>query len=376
MIKYYISSTKCSLQERKTKKHGTVYDVIFRIVTLDGRELQKKLSGFATKTLAKQAHLEFISTKCEVVKNNPIKKKNPSKQTIFVGDLIREYLASLSNQNKDSSIYDKQNIYRLFIFPKYDKVNIESLTKEELYKWQDELWTTRNPRTKEFYSYKYLVKIRTHFNAFLNWCESRYNYKNYLSEVTLPKRRTPKPKMEIWVREDFNKFISVVDDPMYHALFTLIFFTGRRKGELFALTPQDIKTDSIVFDKSLTRKTIDGSPYKITSTKADKYQEIPICPVIQKELQSYKGETPFFFGGETPLAENTVTRVFQRYCKKAEVKIIRIHDLRHSFVSMLIHRGANFMVVADLIGDNVEQIMKTYGHLYESDKKRIISEIV
>ena len=44
MVEYYISSTKCSIQERKTKKHGTVYDVVFRIVTMDGKEIQKKLS--------------------------------------------------------------------------------------------------------------------------------------------------------------------------------------------------------------------------------------------------------------------------------------------------------------------------------------------
>ena len=50
-----------------------------------------------------------------------------------------------------------------------------------------------------------------------------------------------------------------------------------------------------------------------------------------------------------------------------------MHDLRHSFVSMLIHLGANFMVVADLIGDTVEQVTQTYGHVYDSDKFKIIA---
>ena len=52
-----------------------------------------------------------------------------------------------------------------------------------------------------------------------------------------------------------------------------------------------------------------------------------------------------------------------------------MHDLRHSFVSMLIHLGANFMVVADLIGDTVEQVTKTYGHIYEADKLGIIAKL-
>lgn len=42
---------------------------------------------------------------------------------------------------------------------------------------------------------------------------------------------------------------------------------------------------------------------------------------------------------------------------------------------MLIHLGANFMVVADLIGDTVEQVTKTYGHLYQEDKLSIIARI-
>ncbi|MFQ7077345.1 MAG: hypothetical protein ACLRSW_05080 [Christensenellaceae bacterium] len=110
------------MQERMTRR-GKVYDVVFRIVTLDGQEKQKKLSGFTTKTLAKQGYTDFVTSKCEHVKNNPIKKKNPQKEDLLVGNLIREYLSALFNQNKDSSIYDKQNIYRLFILQDLKKPN-------------------------------------------------------------------------------------------------------------------------------------------------------------------------------------------------------------------------------------------------------------
>ena len=371
---FYISSTKYTLQERMTKR-GKVYDVVFRIVTLDGIEKQKKLSGFANKTLAKQGYTDFITSKCELVKNNPIKKKDPRKQDLLVGDLIREHIASLFNQNKDSSIYDKQIILRSFILPRYENTKIETLTKEELYRWQDDLWKTKNPRTGEYYSYKYLNKVRAHFSSFLSWCESRYGYTNNLLNIDKPKKRSPKRKMQFWTKEQFGHFISSVDNPLYHAFFTLLFYTGRRKGEIFALTPEDIEKDSIIFDKSLTRKNFGEASYNVTSTKADKTQKIPICKAVKEELAIYKGESPFFFGGDKPIADNTLRRVFIAYCKKAEMKPIRIHDLRHSFVSMCIHLGANIMVVADLIGDTVEQVTKTYGHLYETDKREIIDKI-
>ena len=373
-VEYYISSNKYSLQERNTKK-GKVYDLMFRIVTLDGIEKQKKMSGFATKTLAKQAYMQFVTEKCELVKNNPLKKRNPQKEEPLVGELIREYMATLGNDNKYTTIYDKNNVYRLFVLPYYENKKPKDLTVQELVGWVDTIWNLKNPRSGEYYSYKQLSKIRGHFNVFLNWLELRYGYKNYLPDVPKKKKRVAKTEMKFWTRDQFNQFIAVVDDPTYHALFTFMFYTGRRKGELFALTPKDVQPKSIKINKSLTRKTKSDSTYEITSTKAEKTQNIPVCKIVQDEIASFEGLSPFYFGGEKPLASTTVKRMFDGYCKQAGVEIIRIHDLRHSFVSMLIHLGANLMVVADLIGDTVEQVMKTYGHLYQEDKLNILSKI-
>ncbi|MBQ3020315.1 MAG: hypothetical protein IJD77_07010 [Clostridia bacterium] len=46
-----------------------------------------------------------------------------------------------------------------------------------------------------------------------------------------------------------------------------------------------------------------------------------------------------------------------------------------TIISMLIHLGANLTVVADLIGDTLQQVTKTYAHLYEEDKQKIIAQI-
>lgn len=377
MPKYYISSNKYSIAERKTKLRGKVYDIRFRLIDLAGNEIHKKLSGFSTKALAKQGYLEFIQENCELLKNNPLKKKVPEKEKLLIGDLVRQYMTTLGNQNKKSVIYDKNNVFRIFILPRYENTPIDKITKEELYQWQDELWNKKNYRTGEYFSYKYLIKIRGVFNTFLSWCEQRYGIRNNLVDVAKPKRRQPKKEMQFWTREQFDKFISNIEDPTYHALFTFMFYTGRRKGELFALYKTDVKVDQITFDKSVNRRTFGEETWEITSTKADKSCTIPVCQVVQKEIKNYKPPKngKFYFGGENPLPPTTVERVFKKYIEIAELPPIRIHDLRHSFVSMLIHLGANFMVVADLISDTVEQVTKTYGHLYQEDKLDIISKI-
>lgn len=372
---YYIVSTAYSLQERMTATKGKVYDVYFRVINKDGREVQKKLRGFKNKTLAKAAYTDFVSSKCEPLKEKPQRTKDATKEDLSVGVLINEYITSLFNQNKDSTIYAKKHVYDKFVLPILGDCKMKDLTADTLYRWQDEIWKQINPRTGKYYSSKYLLNVRSFLRSFLDWCTSRYNIPNNLNKVNKPTKRASKKVMSIWTKEQFEQFISVVDDTTYHALFTLMFYTGRRKGELFALTPADIKSTSIVFDKSLTRKTFGDATYNITTTKEDKSHEVPICKRVQDELKAYKGGTPFLFGGEKPLADNTTRRAFRYYCEKAGLEPIRIHDLRHSFVSMLIHYGANFMVIADLISDTVEQVTKTYGHLYQEDKLLILNKL-
>ena len=65
-------------------------------------------------------------------------------------------------------------------------------------------------------------------------------------------------------------------------------------------------------------------------------------------------------------------RSFAQSIQIAGARRIRLHDLRHSYVSLLVHKGANLAVIADLIGDTIEQVTNTYAHLYESDRKNII----
>ncbi len=378
--RYYISSNKFSTQERQTKR-GRVYDIVFRIATMDGVEKQKKLSGFKTKGDAKQAYLDFVQQYCELAKGKSIRKPqadiSTSTEDMTVGTLAEQYLAAQINQNKNATVYEKRLIFKNILIPRFATVDVRELTKPYMLKWQDELWMTINPKTGKYFSYKYLSKVRTFMSTFLSWCAERYDTTNYLLQIKKPKRRVAPTKMLFWTRAEFDRFIAIVDDPLYHMLFMTMFYTGRRKGEIFALTPTDIDIagKSISFTKSLTRKTLNDETYEITSTKAEKDGKTPICDTLMKALLEYTPTGKFYFGGSKPLAATTVQRIFDKYAARAGVKRIRIHDLRHSFVSMIIHLGAPMTVVADLIGDTLEQVIKTYAHLYEEDKLNIIAKI-
>lgn len=54
---------------------------------------------------------------------------------------------------------------------------------------------------------------------------------------------------------------------------------------------------------------------------------------------------------------------------------ITIHGLRHSHVSLLINNGANIKAIADRIGDTVEQVLKTYAHLFHETENELVEII-
>ena len=81
MALFYLSSNKYSTHERKLKNGKIVYDICFRITTVDGDYKQKWIRGFTSKSLAKAGYLDFVERYCEYVRQPFRKKKDPAKES-------------------------------------------------------------------------------------------------------------------------------------------------------------------------------------------------------------------------------------------------------------------------------------------------------
>lgn len=374
-MKYIIYSNHYSIHERQTKKNGKVYDLYFRVYE-NGKEKQKKISGCKTKTEAKDKYNKFIVDYCDFQLERPKKAEALPSDTLKTA--FGNYCEYLAANCKPGTLYDVKSVFDSFIFPKFGNSTLAKITKEEINRWQDWVSIQKKPDGK-YYSYKYQKKIRGYFSTFLTWAGSRYGFVSPMRFADGVRAKDVKKEMQIWTREEFQRFIDCVDNPLYHALFTFMFFTGRREGEILALSPDDInlKVGTATFNKSITYyKTSNGEPWEIVPTKAYKEQTLPLAKPVIDEMKNFEMGEIFLFGGERPMPTTTVTRYFQKYTEKAGLKRIRIHDLRHSFVSMLIHNGVNLAVVADLISDTLEQVTKTYAHMYSSDREEAIKTLI
>lgn len=359
-----------NIQPRETKK-GTVYDVFFYIVTPEGRK-HKRLSGYQTKTLAKKAYTDFMATFLSA----PVQYEKKSQ--VSFEDAYKSYLGAIQHNVKESTLYEIVHVFKLHISDYFKNRNIEDIKKADIVSLLDLLWS-KTYKGKP-YSQKTLMKIYGFFTAFYSWCVLHYDIPNALNGISPPKRRNNKEPRQIWTEEEFERFIACVDDLKYKTIFTTLFYCGCRVGELQSLTPKDYDGEQLYIHATLSPKTLGDAPYKITETKNYKSRHVPLPQKATDAIDEwikYKRENgmanTFLFGDDRPSSLNPIRFAMEKGIRKSSVKRIRIHDLRHSYVSLLMAKGVNFGVIAALIGDTLEQVVKTYAHHVESDKLKAVA---
>lgn len=76
-----------------------------------------------------------------------------------------------------------------------------------------------------------------------------------------------------------------------------------------------------------------------------------------------------------PFTRSKLRTAMGKACKASGVKHIRIRNIRHSHVSLLIEMGFPPLLIAKRIGDTVEMVNNIYGHLYPNKHKNVATAL-
>ena len=356
--------------------------VRFRVVE-NGSVVNKKLSGFATKKQAVSAYNDYIS-KTDLSQVAVVK---PSQITFE--QLFEAYKDYYKDEIKGSSYYTLIGVAERYLLPYFGKKNIHKLTTLDISHWKTQINSLSSPNGDTL-SISYRNTIYATLVHILNYGRKFYNLNdNVASKVGgFKDKDSVKKEMLFWTPDEFKQFISVADDNRYRLVFLFLYLTGCRKGEMQALQWQDIDLDKglVYITKTYTRK-VKGVLYAITPPKSvNSIRTIHLSTILCEELKSYKSSlgdidcTNYVFGNENPLPDTNISRKMSLWIQESGVKHIRVHDLRHSHVSFLIHSSKRpslslVYVIANRIGDRVEEIMQTYGHMFPNDQEDVIKEI-
>lgn len=322
-----------------------------------GQKKQKLKRGFKLQRDAKEWERSFL-------------EKQQGTPDMTFQSLYELYIEDMSHRLRQSSIDGKENVFKNRILPYFKDMPINSITPADIRTWQNE-------QIAKGYSDAYLDRIQNMMTTIMNYAVKYYNLPvNPCDKAGHMGKRTRSQKF--WTVDEFNKVMENVTDLAAYTAMQLLFYSGMRFGELLALTLQDIdfNENKINITKSLHHRANDGDI--VTPPKTD--NGIRCISMPETIMQTIKAYTERIYG----LSENdrifTFTKSLIRGNMKrgsaaANIPNIRIHDLRHSHVSLLIEMGFSPHLIAERIGDTVQMVNNTYGHLYPTKHKEVADKL-
>ena len=184
--------------------------------------------------------------------------------------------------------------------------------------------------------------------------------------------------MVIYTYEQFVLLRDNAYDYTDYTIFSILYFTGMRKGELFALQKKDIDLENKVININKSCQRI-AKEYVYTSPKThNSIRKVDIPNFLVNIIQKYY-DTLYEMTDDDHIFVHHLVKLRGRL-KIAQknsglTEDFTIHCFRHSHVSLLIELGYSPLLVADRIGDNVETVLKVYSHLYPTKKNELVKKL-
>ena len=338
----------------KEEKTGT-WRVIYRYINWKGERKQSQKRGFKTKREAQAWEREQLS------------KVNLDLEMTF-SSFVQQYTLDMQTRIKANTWQTKEHIIRTKLIPYFGKLKMCSITAQQIITWQNEMMNHKDEDGKP-YSPVYLKTVHNQLSAIFNHAVKYYNLRENPCKKAGSMGKKKNREMLFWTKEEYKKFAEVMmDKPVTFYAFEMLYWCGIREGEMLALTPADFDFEKETVSITKSYQCLKGQDV-ITSPKTEKSNRIIkmpkfLCDEMQdyfKTLYEIEQDQRIF-----PIGKSHLHREMNRGSKVAGVKRIRIHDLRHSHISLLIDLGFSAIAIADRVGYESIDITYNYAHLFPS----------
>ena len=335
-----------------------------RVTDWTGKTIHKKKRGFATKKEALQWERDFIS-------------QSTGSLGMTFGDFIALYVKDMEHRLKPSTVASKKWLIDLKVTPFFKKIPLNEIKPTHVRQWQNSLTCYRDENGKP-YAQTYLKCINNQLTAIFNYAVKYYGLKENPCHKAGSMGKKKADEMLFWTKDEFQTFIeSMKDRPASYTVFMTMYYTGIREGELLALTPADFDLDKRTVTINKTFQHTGGKDI-ITPPKTEKSNRTITMPrFLADEMQEYL-KMQYDIGLDDrmfPVTKSYLYREMQRGCQETGVKRIRIHDLRHSHISLLIDQGFSAVAIADRVGHESIDITYNYAHLFPSKQAEMADKL-
>lgn len=282
---------------------------------------------------------------------DPAEERQTRRKAPTIKDLCDDYMERHALPNKRPvSVRDDRSMIEGIVLPKLGTKKAEDVTRRDietlLHRMKDTPYRANRVRSL-------LSKM---FSLSVAWGGRDDN-------PVLGIEKFQETKRDRWLSEDELQRLSAVLEQHPNrksgTIIRLLILTGARKNEVFKATWNQFDLERGVWTKPAH------------TTKQKRTEHVPLSQAATQLLLDWKVQMAdsgdYLFPGKAPEKPVHCIKTFwKEVCAEADLKDVRLHDLRHTFASHLVSNGISLPIVGKLLGHTQPQTTQRYAHLADA----------
>ena len=367
-----------SIKERGENRYALILELGNDPLT--GKRQQKWITFHGTKRDAQKKLVELV--------NDANKGQIVAPAKITVEDWLKRWHKEHSLNLAATTANRYSLIIQYYLLPYIGKIKLDKLTPLHISALYGKL---RDVEAGNHTNKKLSATTIQHTHSLLHTAlEAAVKYKligdNPARHVEKPRRE--QKEMQHYSVEEIHKLLSACEsNARWYAFFLLAITTGLRLGEVSALTWEDIdyQKQTISISKSTSRQSHIGVVTSGGKTASSR-RIVAISTVAIAALKQHKAkqnqdrlvckewqDNDLVFPGSQGQVINPciIKKTQRRYCRRAGIPCIRIHDLRHTAATLALEAGIHPKVVSERLGHaNTSITLNLYSHVSQTMQRQ------
>lgn len=314
---------------------------------IKGRERRITLGQYPTWTvLAARKQAEQLRREIDVG-IDPLEERIAERSAPTLRDLFNRYADEHLPTKARRSAADDRSMWIKDILPALGNKKVADLSTQDCDELHRVVSSDRPTRAN-----RVIEVLRKALNLAIRW---GWIERNQASGG----RRNPEAKRTRYLtRVETGRLIEALKvHPERTSADALLFmlFTGCRKGEALNAKWDQFNLDSRTWTK----------PSAVTKQRRE--HRVPYSTTVAEILDRRRvvASGTYIFPGSLDAPLQEVRRTWKSVCENAGISEVRIHDLRHTFASLVASAGQSLLIVGELLGHSTAQTTKRYAHLYD-----------
>ena len=286
---------------------------------------------------------------------DPLEEKAQDRLAKTVKDLWAEYEEMHLSNLADQSQKDVRNMWATWIIPELGRKRLDQLSANDI----DRLHRKISKKT-QVRANRVLEVLRKALNLAIRWQWIKNNPADGF------KRNIEQPRHRYLSQDEISRLLREadnIDDKIAPVVIRLLLLTGARLGEVLKAKWEHFDLEEGIWTKPSSH------------TKQKLLHRVPLSGeaiLILKKLKK-SSESEYLFPTKNGTPKKDIKWSWGKIIKAANLEDIRLHDLRHTYASVLASEGLSLPIIGQLLGHTQAQTTQRYAHLYDGPLRKATS---